>query len=870
MHVTFGLTLDGHRGGTRTNSFASATLGRNGFLGLLETYLGLSRPPLSVARRVATYLGYLRQCDDGQQFYSKTLRVDSLGAAAKLLAWRDELRLAGWDGRASADVPRRLRELAQVEALSAGLPPGEPERVHAVTAALATGPTPITSIVLVDPTDSFPTAWQQLLKALPGVKEWQPEPQGEGYLRELQEQALQAVLEGSVLNREVRSALDGSVQLFATSTHEAAEHWLSARCTTQPADQLFLCESGGDAVDTTLMASGGVCSGFENPSELRPALQAAALALEMCWEPVDAGKLMEFLVHPVGPFSRSARSVLSKALAEQPGIGGEYWVNARNTLAALEGGESLSQEVDFWLQGERWSRDTGAPLDQIALRIGKLQESHRRRLANPDAIATFGPAYEQCSAILEGLKELESQQIATLVPRQLEQLIGHATPVGARNPRANAQVGCMRSSTSPATCIDPADEVIWWMPASPSLPAESPWTPMEKDALRKMGVSLSDPQQRLRLLGQQWLRPLLAARKRFCLVLPPSGTEEHPFRQLLARLAPGLLDSQLSIEPDAAHVGALAFEVTRVELPETPQYIALEKPIALPKEGLSYTSLTELYNNPALFGLKRAARLKATNVLSAEENNRLLGTLAHRFIEELFQDPEALTKSNDEAIVWFRTRVESLLEAEGAPLLMQGAGLSLQRFKSICEGAICSLLDHLRAAGVIECRTEVEVDGTLGPVGLTGKVDLLVKLLDGRYVAFDMKWRGDKKYASLLLDGKHLQLALYATLLHQKLSITPAAVGYFIFESGAVYITSSDLFPAAQVRVPKGGVTVANLLDGAKESWKWRASQWNHGQIEVVRDADLKDYQTPEGALAVEKLGPWHEDFLVLLGGWDK
>lgn len=870
MHVTFGLSLDGYRGGTRSNSFASVTLGRNGFLGLLETYLGLSRPQTSVARRVATYLGYLEQCDEEGQFYSESLRVDGLGTAGKLLSWRDELRLGGWNGEAPVDAPRRLRELAKVESLASELPPGEPERLQAIVAAVAIDGTPITSVALVDPKDSFPLAWQRLLDVLPNVVEWPAEAQGQGYLRELQEQALQAVMAGTMLDRKFTSAPNGSVQLLTTTTRESAEHWLNAWCTENPADRLFVCETGGDALDATLVACGGASNGFENPSALRPALQAAALALEMCWEPVDTGKLMEFLVHPIGPFSRSARTILSKAMAEQPGIGGEYWNNALKTLAGLEEGDTLLQDVAFWLEGARWSRDTGAPLGEITIRIERLREAHRRRMSNPATVMTFAPAYEQCSAVLEGLAQLKAQEVQSLVPRQIEQLISHATPAGATNPRAIAQVGCMRSSASPATCIDAADEVIWWMPASPTLPAQSPWMPKERTALFQMGVKLPDPQKSLALLSQQWLRPLLAARKRFVLVLPPAGAEEHPFRQLIVRLAPDLLDGRLELEPEANHIGLLASPLTRVVLPTTPQYIALEKPVPLPHNAQSYTSLTELFNNPALFGLKRAARLKATTVLSAEESSRLLGTLAHRFVEKLFQQDGALALSNEEAVGWFRANVDTLLKAEGAPLLMQGAGLSLQRFKGICEGAICALLDHLREAGATRCQTEVEVNGALGAVPLTGKVDLLVTLADGRYIALDMKWRGDKMYSGLLLEGKHIQLALYSTLLEQTLKITPAAVGYFIFESGSLYVTSPDLFPAAQVRVPKDNVTVTELLDSARESWKWRASQWADGQIEVVRDEDLKEYQTPTGVLPVEKLGPWHEEYLVLLGAWDK
>jgi hypothetical protein len=257
-------------------------------------------------------------------------------------------------------------------------------------------------------------------------------------------------------------------------------------------------------------------------------------------------------------------------------------------------------------------------------------------------------------------------------------------------------------------------------------------------------------------------------------------------------------------------------------------------------------------------------------VISTEEDNRLLGTLAHRVFERLFEHADALAWTNQHALDWFRANIDILLQTEGAPLLMQGAGVSQQRFKTICESAIISLLDHVRSAGALSVRTEVEFEGVLGNVPLTGKVDLVVELQGKRTIALDMKWRGDKRYAAILADGRHLQLALYSALIEQKEKVPPVALGYFIVESGSLFVTAMDVMPTAQVRAPRNGITVNELLQRSTESWKWRASQWEAGQVEVVADEALDEAQGPEGTLPVEGLGPWHFDHLVLLGGWEQ
>ena len=186
-----------------------------------------------------------------------------------------------------------------------------------------------------------------------------------------------------------------------------------------------------------------------------------------------------------------------------------------------------------------------------------------------------------------------------------------------------------------------------------------------------------------------------------------------------------------------------------------------------------------------------------------------------------------------------------------------------------CEGAICSLLDQLREAKAVRVQNEAEFNGLLGPVPLTGKIDLLVELPDNKTVALDMKWRGDNHYARTLREGGHLQLALYSSLVEQQTGTAPAALGFFILESGALFISHPGFFPKAQLTPPPEGVTVGTLLDRAKATWSWRTDQFAAGQIEVVPHGPTDDYNGPEGTLPVKGPSQWDRDYLVLLGGWE-
>lgn len=873
MHVTFGLFLDARQGPSPANFFNTPVVGRLGFLSLLETYLGLSAPEASTAKRVAIYSGLLRVHDNDARFYSESLQADSIGTAARLLAWRDEWRLGGWDGRTNPELPTRIQELASIEkAALETLPPGEAERLHLVVRVLsASGPGPIKSVHLVDSLEDFPLLWRQVLERLPGVEIRLPEPQGEGQLRAVQEKA-QAVLAGLPVG-DMAAPADGSLLLVRALSTTTAEHWLSAQHSHAPDDRLVLAEDTGDSLDVSLSATGGVSCGFERPSQLRPALQVLPLALELCWSPLDVKRLLDFLTHPVGPFSRSARSRLARAVAKQPGIGGEAWNAAKAKLTTGDDAQKLADNIAFWLESDRWSRTDGVPVDALIARVDRIKESMRRRLSGePADVATFSPAHSQCAAVLDALTELAKQGLTKVLPRQVEQLVTHATPAGATSPAAVANVGCMRSASTPAACLEAADEVVWWMPATPALPSPLPWSTAEVAALTQFGVQLRDPARELVSLAAQWLRPLLAARKRFVLVCPPPGSEVHPIRQLLKRLLPAIETSAVDLDTAIGSdlVGTTAVALAQRPLPTPPRLVQLPKPVQLADSPQSFTTLNELFNDPALFVLKRVAGLEPTSVLTVEEDNRLLGILAHRVFEKLFANADALAWSNDKAVDWFRAEVDSLLLTEGAVLLMQGAGVSQQHFRKVCEGAIRSLLDHLRSAGATQVRTEVEFSGALGAVKLVGKIDLLVALSDKREVALDMKWRGDTYYAGLLRTGEHLQLALYSSLIEQTTGNPPVGVGYFILESAALYITAADIFPDAQVRMPPDGATVATLLGRAQATWAWRKGQLDAGVVDVVPEHPPDDFQGPDGTLPVK--GPnsrFDSDHLVLLGGWE-
>jgi len=647
-----------------------------------------------------------------------------------------------------------------------------------------------------------------------------------------------------------------------------------------------LAESAGERLDAVLAATGSARCGFAVSSPLRPPLQALSLVMALCWAPLDIHVLVEFLAHPVGPIPRAIRKKLLKVVAQRPGIGGADWQAAKQSLdgheeESAEGfAEGSAQEtqphwgglVDYWVECPRWPRADGAPTEQLVERARRLGEVMQQRCSvesrkGANSAPVFAAAARQCADVAQALRALQERGMERVDPRTLEQIIALATPGGSQDLGGVAQVGCVRSSSLPSACIEAADEVIWWMPATPSLVATLPWSEEEQASLADQGVHLRDPDLELKALFRGWLQPLLSAQKRFVLVLPVGDAEVHPIRQVLKLLGQGHASQVLDLDSPEVQQ-QLATPVLPQALPSQPEALQLGCPVPLRQLTHSFTSLGDLFHSPALFALRRSAKLQGMDLPSVDEDSRLLGTLAHRLLENYFVQPEALAWAPNQVLSWLKPALAQLVEEEGAVLLMPGASVNLARFQMRCERALPALVNVLKEAGASRVQAEVDVAGQLFDVPMVGSVDLLVHLGDGRTVALDTKWGGDSRYAKALLTGDFLQLAIYARLLLQQTGREPSALGYFVFDTATVYVNEADVLPGAVVKAPHLGVGVETLLSQAEATWAWRTGQFQSGRVDVPPPDPDHTWFGPEGTLPVRGPKPWDSEYLVTLGGW--
>lgn len=861
MKIRFGLHLDGQRSWHCRNLLGHATTGPLGFLSLLETFLGLPKPMTSEGERILQYRELLAGLNNPSRFYNKSFEADQYAVARTLLGWRDKWQLHGWDGSFAADAPRRLRDMSDIESLAPGrLTSGTGERLKAVAIALNQRKHPIESVELVDPVTDFPPTWRAILEKLPVAEHAQPlMTTGDTNLSCLQ----RALLNPAAQRLAWRN--DGSVMVVRAHSRIAAAGALADLCNRNPAVTLLVAEAEGALYDAISSAHGYARLGISEKSELRPPLQLLSLAFALVWKPLDVYALLEFLAHPMCPLPRFASARLAEAVAAQPGMGGEKWQEAMADI-------KVDENIASWLQPPLIPAGEAAPielLESIAIRVAK---SFRSRLGREDYFTQRAQhsGNAQCMQIARALAMLKNQGVEAITRLELGQLFEQAVANGESSAASRPETGSCLLATHPAAAIEEQDHVLWWNLAAPPLPPVYPWHKHEMQALRSAGVMLPEMSEVVAIESRNWLRPILAARKQLVLALPPEGEEVHPVWLAIVRVfekdaipikpVENVLENKLDIvEPRT---------VESRPLPQLRRWWHVASGVIPVGNTHSFTRLEKFINNPFEWVLRYPAQIKPPKILSVSGGNMLLGSIAHRAMELLHSEKDALKWTPEQAAAWVEGRLQKLLEEEGAVLLLPGQRATLEAFRLKLLSAVRELQRQLQSAGVITVEPEKELSGSFFMGELNGYIDILATRGDGQATVLDMKWARGKDYGDKLKDNKHLQLAIYGELMRQKTGRW-AVPAYFILAEGRLYAQDNNFFPEAFAAPPRQDGGSALLWQQAQETLRWRCSQMEDGRIELVVDGAEVDEDSVvlEGALTVEEPSKWKSDY-QWLSGW--
>ena len=477
MRVRFGLHRDALEPTPLPTTVAETTIGPLGFLGLLESDLGIPPVTSHPSEIIATYRDCLAECNDWVRFYHRSFDIDPVGVARTLNDWRQQWYLHGWDGCFPDQVGGRLGDMAAVESLAADhVPPGVGQRLRAILALLDKRRTQIREIELFDDADDLPALWRRVFErfnctATPVTTGRAPRDSDLGKLQAL-------------LTRNLAHPLDGDGSLFVV---RAFSRDVTAQATAEmlrqlddPARAVVVASRDGIILDNAFQRVGLPRAGFQHYSPFRAANQVLKLAFALIWQPLDPHRLLQFLIHPVNPLPWRVRGRLAEAVASQPGVGGPAWQQAITEIDA-----DKTDDVQFWTTPTRYDSSRGAPVGELLVRASRVVAwlaTRRATVDDGEASAVFGAAYSQASALKYTLGRLANGGRQRINKIELDSLIDEAT---RSTPDASvvAEAGHVPVTGHPGNVTEATDEVFWWdlAPQRPDL--TSPWSKEERESL---------------------------------------------------------------------------------------------------------------------------------------------------------------------------------------------------------------------------------------------------------------------------------------------------------------------------------------------------------------------------------------------------
>ncbi|MEL7222416.1 MAG: PD-(D/E)XK nuclease family protein, partial [Bacteroidota bacterium] len=266
---------------------------------------------------------------------------------------------------------------------------------------------------------------------------------------------------------------------------------------------------------------------------------------------------------------------------------------------------------------------------------------------------------------------------------------------------------------------------------------------------------------------------------------------------------------------------------------------------------------------------KHHIQLRQSSILSVVQDNRLLGNLAHRLLEKLLKN-NWIDWSKPQLENWVNNEIPDLMQKEGATLLLYGREPELIAFSKHMKYAAWSLVNLLKQNNWEVLATEKEMEGTIGPLSLYGRADLILKRGQERAI-IDLKWRGVGRYTNVLTSEEDIQLALYARLLEP--NDQWAHTAYYIIDKGRMLVRNTRAFkdiPAVQDEQAHEEI-YEQLLQKLLKTYEWRQEQLATGQIELRCQSTYNELEEHYGERLLELLemkdaNAYFDDYDVLIG----
>ena len=857
-------------------SIGKLFVGPDGLLKALETIFGLTGKGSHHAMRIQGYMDCMAEVmvnNPDAEFFISSYASDAWSSAKQMLAWRDELVLAGWSGQGGENFTPRLKALVAIEhLLPQVLKQGLGDRLQCVLRVLEQVTSiSITQIELCDDFDELPSLLRQVIVSLECKGVQVDKSEAATALAQGNLGVVQRAMLAPDLPKHDLVANDDSLILLQTADEWSAANTISSWLKADEGNNssvLLIQGQGSDLLDSALQNSGLPVMGNNQRSAWRAALQVLPLALANTWKPLNIHALLSFLSLPSSPVPAFAARRLREAIQNEPGIGGNAWKQAeeniieirlqKNLEEGMEDNEALAEaqalmaDLNHHLTGLRFDPSEGITPDslkamclwvKVGLKKPALEKSMAQALGQVDRMIELAEHYDKP------------------IPRaQVERMLDSVIAEGGQNPDNITEASSWLNTVDSAAIGGAVDTIIWWGFTDPGQSSLSFWSSEERSMLQYVGVNLEPSEQVRAREAKQWRRSIALARKRLILVTPKrlqgASTQIHPLWDEIRYFAVNKKDSDA--EKEAKHAllvvdgqklnrqNTIAFAGRHINLkpeisyrlPEPDHVTEIETNCIEKPSKLSFSQMNTMLGCPSKWALSYHAGLRSMDSLNLPTGNQMIGSLCHKIVEDLYTQLQTwkVEAAKERASELFDICVPQM----AAELLEPGRELEKERYRLDVCLAVETLISAIDHAGLSVVETEGEVDGKeLDGIPFRGFIDLLLKDDDGNTFVIDLKWSGSSKYKKQeVKEGKALQLASYAWLL-RKSNGAWAPGAYFMLAQGEL-ITDDSRFGSRAIASP---FSAEEVWGSGSKSWSVQFKQLQSGQVEASGLMDGKELQ---------------------------
>ena len=901
MNIQFGLELDDRVYPVPPSSIAGfCQIGPQKLLNLLETQLGLTGYPsnneylrIEIFRQILDY-----KLQKGQNlFFEASFHADPLATAARILQMRDELKLCGWDFLYTDETPERLRVIAEIEAAlqddaARNFPAGFADRFVDIMEKLDTRQHLIISIQLNEPLEMLPAYFQHLLKKLEatGVSLSKVSSPDHTLSNDL---ALfkHALLHPSPEKKRLKS--DGSLLLLYAKRETEAAIFLASLIRKNPKmHPLCLIPEKNRALDNAFIREGMPSLGILSASQARPSLQILKLIPAFLWHPLDPFKILEFVSLPIKPIDDRLAFHIANQIAKTPGIHSENWFKMIGMFfGKLEEQAQADPSIkvkktrdqyNFWFERKRYHQSRSVPKGEV-IEIFKYiakwaMQAFEETGGKNSSLVVLSEQSRRVSELLETLPESEPN-LSQLKLERIVRTIYQPSPIVFKDTQENHLPYIYHNSA----ITDNTDQLIWWnFIRKEQEQFFSNWYNTEIAYLKESEVRLQSPAEQNALTLWQRLRPVLYAQKKMILVVPHyvNGSEVHPnplHDELMAAFE-SLGSISFNIDNEQ---GRAAFE-KHFTVPNkkivAPFMLGKPKPFASisqkekikPRNKETFSSLESLFYFPYQWVFQHKIKLFKSSILSVTKDNTLLGNLAHRLLEKLFNQEKFYYWDKEKLSSWIDKEMPDLLRKEGSVLLMYGREPEKIAFINKMKYASWTLKSMICDNNWKVKKTEMDLGGKFMGLPVKGKADLVLERGDELAVV-DLKWRGARRRMNAIRNKEDLQLVMYARLLEDDQRWTHTA--FFIIEDARMIARNNQAFQEAECVAPDEDhiLIYDEIWKKMENTYQWRLDQLQNGLIEIRTEQTVREIEEFYGDLLDKDIlemksgDAWFDDYRTLI-----